>query len=120
MVVNSGSPNKEMAWQFLAFLLSDEPYLRYVRAVKAQPILKSVAALPEFNSDPMLQTYASQAVYLPPKFAHDKNSLEVIGTYVERFAYGHMDAATAVQRMQAEINTQIQLGYERQQREAMR
>lgn len=120
MVVNSDSPNKDIAWQFLAFLLSDEPYLRYVRAVKAQPILKSVAALPEFNVNPMLQTYANQAVYLPPKFAHDKNSLEVIGTYVERFAYGHMDAATAVARMQAEINKQMQLGFERLQRDEAR
>ncbi len=115
MVVNSRSPNKDIAWKFLAFLLDDEPYLRYVRAVKAQPILKSVAALPEFSDNPVLQTYANQPVYLPPKFAHDKNSLEVIGTYVERFAYGHMNAATAVTRMQTEINTQIQLGYKRLQ-----
>lgn len=113
MVVNSDSPNKEDAWRFLEFLLSDEPYYRYVKAVRAQPILKSIAMRPEFNQHPGLQTYANQPVYLPPKFAHDKNSLEVIGTYVERFAYGHLDADEAVRRMTDEINAQMKLGYAR-------
>ncbi len=113
MVVNSESPHKEEAWRFLEFLLSDDAYLRYARAVKAQPILRSIAALPEFHQNPDLQVYANQPVYLPPKFAHDKNSLEVIGTYVERFAYGHLNAEEAVRRMTDEINAQMKLGFER-------
>lgn len=113
MVVNSESKNKEDAWRFLAFLLDDEPYRKYALTVKAQPILKSVAQLPEFNEDERLQTYANQAVYLPPKFAHDKNSLEIIGTYVERFAYGHLSSEEAVRRMTDEINAQMRLGYTR-------
>ena len=115
MVVSNDSPNQEEAWRFLEFLLRDDVYLRYVTAVKAQPILRSVAALPQFNQDPSLRTYATQPVYLPPKFAHDKNSLEVIGTYVERFAYGHLSAEEAVRRMTDEINAQMRLGYERLQ-----
>ncbi len=114
MVVNSESPNKEEAWRFLEFLLSDDVYLRYVTAVRAQPILKSVAALPQFSDDPRLVTYATQPVYLPPKFAHDKNSLEVIGTYVERFAYGHLTAEEALRRMTDEINTQMRLSFDRE------
>ena len=67
MVVNSESPHQEEAWRFLEFLLQDEPYLRYVRAVKAQPILRSVAHLPEFKDNSLLQTYRNQQVYLPHK-----------------------------------------------------
>lgn len=113
MVVSSESPYQEEAWRFLEFLLREEVYLRYVTAVKAQPILKSVAALPRFSENPDLLTYANQEVYLPPKFAHDKNSLEVIGTYVERFAYGHLTAREALRRMTDEINAQMRLGYAR-------
>ena len=109
MVVNNESTYKEEAWRFLEFLLSDEPYARYVRTVRAQPMLKSVAALPEFNQDPRLAAYANQPVYLPPKFAHDKYSLEIIGSYVERFSYGHLTADEAVRRMTDEINAQVRL-----------
>lgn len=109
MVVNSESPHQEEAWRFLEFLLQDEPYLRYVRAVNAQPILKSVADLPEFTDNPLLQTYRNQPVYLPPKFAHDRYSLELIGTYVERFAYGHLSAEETLERMTREINAQLKL-----------
>ena len=109
MVVNSESPHQEEAWRFLEFLLQDEPYLRYVRTVKAQPILRSVAALPEFKDNALLQTYRNQQVFLPPKFAHDRYSLELIGTYVERFAYGHLTAEETVSRMTGEINAQLRL-----------
>lgn len=109
MVVNSESQYQEDAWRFLEFLLEDEAYLRYVRAVKAQPVLHSVAELAEFNDNPMLQVYRNQRVYLPPKFAHDKYSLELIGTYVERFAYGHLSAEETIERMTDEINAQLRL-----------
>ena len=109
MVVNSESPHKEESWRFLEFLLQDDAYLRYVRAVKAQPVLYSVAERPEFKGNPMLQIYRNQPVYLPPKFAHDKYSLELIGTYVERFAYGHLTAQETVERMTGEINAQLRL-----------
>ena len=109
MVVNSRSPHQEEAWRFLEFLLQDASYLRYVRAVNAQPVLKTVADLPEFKENPLLQTYRNQPVFLPPKFAHDKYSLELIGTYVERFAYGHLSADETLERMTNEINTQLRL-----------
>lgn len=109
MVVNSESPHQEESWRFLEYLLSDEPYLRYVRAVKAQPILRSVAALPEFNQDPRLKVYADQPVFLPPKFAHDKYSLEIIGNYIERFCYKRITAEDAIRRMTDEINAQLKL-----------
>ena len=109
MVVNQESQHKEEAWRFLEFLLQDEVYLRYVRAVKAQPVLLSVAELPEFKDNPMLQVYRNQPVYLPPKFAHDRYSLELIGTYVERFAYGHLSVEETIERMTQEINVQLQL-----------
>ena len=113
MVVNSESPHQEDAWRFLEFLLQDAPYQRYVQTVNAQPILKSVADLPEFKDNELLQIYRNQPVYLPPKFAHDKYSLEIIGSYVERFAYGHLSAEETVERMTNDINVQLRLGYTR-------
>ena len=109
MVVNSESNYQEEAWRFLEFLLQDEVYLRYVQAVKAQPVLKSIAELPEFKENEMLQVYRNQPVYLPPKFAHDKYSLELIGSYVERFAYGHLSTEETIERMTNEINAQLRL-----------
>ena len=109
MVVNSESPHQEEAWRFLEFLLQDDVYHQYVRAVKAQPVLYSVAEFPEFKDNTMLQVYRNQPVYLPPTFAHDKYSLELIGTYVERFSYGHLSAEETIDRMTAEINAQLRL-----------
>ena len=109
MVVSSTSNHQNEAWAFLSFLFEDDVYLRYIRAVQAQPLLTSIAQRDEFISHPQLSTYARQAVYVPPKFPHDRNSLEIIGTYVERFVYGRISAEEALRRMDEEITRQLQL-----------
>jgi multiple sugar transport system substrate-binding protein len=106
-VVSSQSPHPEAAWSFLAFLFEDEVYFRYVDTVRAQPNYFPVAHLPRFRDDPRLQVYRTQPVRVPPKFAHDKYSLERIGEYVERFAYGRIGLEETLVRMNEEIDAQL-------------
>ena len=109
MVVSSSSPVKEEAWHFLQFLFEEDVYTQYARMVQAQPLYHYVADKPEFNEDTNLVIYANQAVYPPPKFAHDRYSLEVIGEYVERFSYGRIPLEEVTERMTHDINRRLVL-----------
>ena len=46
--------NKEGAWQFMSFMLDDEPSLKYCSALGLLPARKSILEKPEFAKDPAL------------------------------------------------------------------
>ncbi len=120
MVVSNAAPHKEAAWRFIEFLVSDAPYLRYMRTLNELPMLKSVAQLPEFQDDPNVRTFLEQPVYTPPKFAHDKRSLGILGAYIERFVYGHLGAEEMLERADSEIDAHLRNNYARHHRTASR
>ncbi|MEZ4699466.1 MAG: extracellular solute-binding protein [Rhodothermales bacterium] len=107
-VVSNQSAHPDAAWQFLEFLFEDDVYLRYIDLVHAQPNYLSVARLPQFWDDPRLSVYRTQPVKVPPKFSHDKYSLERIGEYVERFSYGRLGIDETLRRMNEEIDRGLQ------------
>ncbi len=110
-VVSNQSAHPEAAWRFLAFLFEEDVYARYIELVRAQPNYLHVARRPAYWDDPYLSVYRTQPVRVPPKFSHDKYSLERIGEYVERVSYGRMSVDEALRRMDEEIDRQLRLSY---------
>lgn len=119
-VVSSDSDVKEIAWRFIEFLMSDEPYTRYMQTLNELPMLKSVAARPEFSNDPYVRTFMEQPVYIPPKFSHDKRSLAILGAYVERLAYGRISSEEMLERVTHDVDAHLRTNLARQQRTASR
>ena len=52
-----GSRNKEGAWQFMSFMLDDEPCLMYGKTLGLLPPRKSILSRPEFADDPALSGF---------------------------------------------------------------
>jgi multiple sugar transport system substrate-binding protein len=51
------SRNKEGAWQFMSFMLEDEPSFMYCKTLGLLPARKSIIAKPEFSKDPALSGF---------------------------------------------------------------
>jgi multiple sugar transport system substrate-binding protein len=51
--------NKEGAWQFMSFMLDDEPSLMYCKALGLLPPRSSIIARPEFAQDPALSGFVA-------------------------------------------------------------
>jgi multiple sugar transport system substrate-binding protein len=49
--------NKEGAWQFMSFMLEDEPSLMYCKTLGLLPARKSIIEQPEFSKDPALSGF---------------------------------------------------------------
>jgi multiple sugar transport system substrate-binding protein len=54
-----GARNKEGAWQFMSFMLEDEPSLRYNSTLGLLPARKSILDQPEFAKDPSLAGFVN-------------------------------------------------------------
>jgi multiple sugar transport system substrate-binding protein len=52
-----GGHNKEGAWQFMSFMLDDEPSFMYCKTLGLLPARKSIVARPEFAQDPALSGF---------------------------------------------------------------
>ncbi|NND70534.1 MAG: extracellular solute-binding protein [Rhodothermales bacterium] len=113
MVVSKTAAHPEIAWRFLEFIGSHERYEEYIRITQDLPVMKSVADLPEFRNNPFTSVFLNQPVYPPPKFAHDRYSLEKLGEYIERFCYGYLTGDEAAARAAEEINGLLEVAYER-------
>ena len=56
-----GARNKEGAWQFMSFMLDDEPSLMYCNTLGLLPARKSIIAKPEFSNDLALSGFVGCA-----------------------------------------------------------
>jgi len=54
-----GGKNKEGAWQFMSFMLDDEPSLMYCKTLGLLPARKSIIERPEFAKDPTLAGFVN-------------------------------------------------------------
>lgn len=115
-VVSKDSKHPEEAWRFIEFLMQDVPYSRYMTTVGELPMLKSVAMQPAFYGDPFRRVFIEQAVRESPKFPHDKRSMEIVGAYIERFAYGNLTLEETLTRMTKDVDAHLQSNYARYHR----
>ena len=107
-VVSEDSPNPDAAWRFVQFLLSDEGYIEYTGIGGVIPTTKSVAALPQFSDDPMMQTFIHQEMAPVRPFYRMSRVLDVIGAYVERFCYGRMTVEEALAGAERDVNALLE------------
>ena len=103
-VVNNDSPNPDAAWRFVQFLLSDEGYTAYTGIGGIIPTTKSIAALPQYSENPMMQTFIHQEMAPVRPFFRMSRALEVIGAYIERFCYGRLSAEETLIRAERDVN----------------
>jgi multiple sugar transport system substrate-binding protein len=54
-----GAKNKEGAWQFMSFMLEDEPSLKYNSTLGLLPARQSILKQPEFANDPALAGFVN-------------------------------------------------------------
>lgn len=107
MVVSNDSEHKEEAWRFVEWLMKDEAYARYVRMAQVLPCTRSVAELPEFADDPHMRVFLDQPVYPPRKFSGVGRATDMLGAYIERFAYGQLGGDEMLERANRDINAML-------------
>ena len=54
-----GAKNKEGAWQFMTYMLEDEPSVKYNTTLGLLPARKSILDRPEFAKDPSLEGFVN-------------------------------------------------------------
>jgi multiple sugar transport system substrate-binding protein len=57
LTIFAGARNKEGAWQFMSYMLDDEPTLMYNKTLGLLPARKSIIAKAEFSKDPALSGF---------------------------------------------------------------
>ncbi len=102
--VSADSPHPEPAWEFAEFLLSDEGYTRYTEAAGVLPVTKSVASLPRYANDSLMQIFLNQPARASGDFPNASRAADILGAYIERFCYGQISAEEALERAERDIN----------------
>lgn len=102
--VSEDSPNPDAAWRFAEFLLSDSVYARYTSAAGVLPVTESVAALPRYVEDEGMQVFLNQPARDAGGFPRASRAADILGAYIERFCYGHLDAETTLERAARDVD----------------
>jgi ABC-type glycerol-3-phosphate transport system substrate-binding protein len=103
-VVSEDSPYPDEAWRFVQFIMSDEGYTAYTGIGGVIPTTRSVANLPRFSEDPMMQIFLNQPMAPIQPFYRISRALEMIGAYIERFCYGRITADDLLVRAERDID----------------
>lgn len=61
LMINADSPNKELSWKFISYLLSTEVAAEYTEAISALPVRASASASGYVKDSDILQTYLKAA-----------------------------------------------------------
>ncbi len=104
LTVNAESQDREAAWRFVQFLMSDEAYARMMDSGGTTPTIKSIATLPKYAQDPLVQTFLEQPVAPTNTGPGMDRALETLGAYIERFCYGHLTIDETLERAEKDIN----------------
>lgn len=101
-VVSKDSPHQEAAWRFIQFLIQDDMYSQYVAIGGILPVTRSIAA--RYADDEHIRVFLEQEVAAPDPFPRVGRALDILGAYVERFCYGHLDAEEMLTRAERDVN----------------
>lgn len=102
--VSEATEHKEEAWRFVQFLMQDEAYSRYISSGGGLPMTRSVAERPPFSTDPVMQVFLNQEVRSPGAFPMVSRASDVMGGYIEQFAYGRIEADDLLERAERDVN----------------
>ena len=102
--VSADSPHPDAAWRFAQFIMSDESYTRYTEAAGVVPTTASVAALPRYAEDTDMQVFLNQPARNVGAFPRASRAGDILGAYIERFAYGQIEADDLLERATRDVN----------------
>jgi len=102
--VSESTEHKDEAWRFIQFLMEDEAYSRYVSIGGVLPLTRSVAESPPFTADSVMQVFLSQEVRSPGAFPMVPRASDIMGGYLEQFAYGRIEADELLERAERDVN----------------
>jgi multiple sugar transport system substrate-binding protein len=102
--VGRESVHKEAAWAFARFLMQDSVYVRYAAGGSVTPATRSVASRPEYTGDPRWRVFLEQPARNPGGFPRVGRALDILGAYVEQFAYGRLGAEETLRLAERDMN----------------
>lgn len=103
-VVSEDAVHKEEAWRLVEYMMSDEVYRRYAAIGGVIPAVASIANEPRYRDDEELAVFVAQDMIAIEPFPLDQRVTDLLGAYIERFCYGHLDVQTTLERAEADIN----------------
>ena len=104
LVVSKDSPHQQAAWRFVDFLVDDEVYEIYVSIGGILPDTASIASLPQYRDDPYLRVFFDQGVAPISSFPRFDRAVGMLGAYIERFCYGHLNTDETLRRAARDID----------------
>ncbi|NNE34874.1 MAG: extracellular solute-binding protein [Rhodothermales bacterium] len=103
-VVSKDAVHRDEAWRLVSYMMSDEVYRRYADIGGVIPTTASIGSEPKYRDDPDLKVFVEQEMASLRSFPLDQRVTELLGAYIERFCYGHMDGPTMLRRAEDDIN----------------
>jgi ABC-type glycerol-3-phosphate transport system substrate-binding protein len=107
--VSADSPNPDAAWRFAEFLTRDSVYARYAIAAGSVPVFRTVAEMPYYDDADEMRVFMEQGAISPGGFPRAFRAMDVLGAYIERFAYGHLTVEETLDRAERDVNAILAL-----------
>ncbi|MEM6336064.1 MAG: extracellular solute-binding protein [Bacteroidota bacterium] len=102
--VPKASPHQEEAWRWIKFLHSQDAYARLLDLGGVVPTVASFAEQPEYRDDPHLSAFLNQPVHESESFPNVSRAMGILGTYIEKFCYGQIEAQEMLDRAEEDVN----------------
>ncbi|MFH1676962.1 MAG: extracellular solute-binding protein [bacterium] len=104
-VVATGSRHKELAWDFIRYIVRPENMAQYARNEMQAPYDATAAKLPEFAENKNFSVFLQQKnVRVFPSVPHQNEISDLIGQTVERVSRTNEDPKAALDKLVAKVN----------------
>lgn len=106
LMISADSPKKELAWDFIDYLLSPEVSEEYVQGIGAIPARQSAIDTPYVADDPLMTQYVELIpTYVPnPTVPGWVAARDAISSVLEQALNGQTSPQDALDRMQADVD----------------
>jgi multiple sugar transport system substrate-binding protein len=107
LMINKDSKNKDLAWQFIEFMIGKDVSLQYVQSFGGLPVRASAADSPYVKNSPILQA----ALKAFPQFVANPNvpgwvqARDTMDTYLERALAGKASTADTLSQMSSQVDS---------------
>ncbi len=106
LMINADSPEQELAWEFIQYMVSPETSVEYTSGIGAIPMRASAADSEYVQESEVLQAYlaATPQMVPNPNVAGWVQVRDTMGQYLEQAANGKLPAEEALSQAAAEVD----------------
>ncbi|WP_114558629.1 ABC transporter substrate-binding protein [Desertihabitans aurantiacus] len=106
LMINADSPEQELAWEFISYLVSPEVSVEYTEGIGAIPMRASAASSAYVSESPVLQAFlaAAPAMVPNPNVAGWVQVRDTMARHLEQAANRKVPAEEALSRAAAEVD----------------